>query len=155
MVVLDSLLRTLLVIPKLICAKISSRLSLPVRPETHLVWRQIHSLAITTLFSAILRNFYYDIIFSGYFSFKSHLSNKKRTPFDHAIDPSNHVTNRSSGCSPLLNRDYQSLLKMRRTWGKILLRKNIAPSFEEVKEEIMQSVGYSGVRERGMFWLQI
>jgi hypothetical protein len=34
-------------------------------------------------------------------------------------------------CFPLLNHDYQSLFKIRSTWGKVLLRENISLSFED------------------------
>ena len=37
----------------------------------------------------------------------------------------------ASAVSPLLNHDYQSLLKFRSTWENVLLRENIAPSFED------------------------
>jgi len=39
----------------------------------------------------------------------------------------------ASAVPPLLNRDYRSLFKFRSTWGKVLLRKNIATSFEDAQ----------------------
>jgi hypothetical protein len=61
--------------------------------------------------------------------------------FDHVVDLFNHVTTRRFGCSPLLNRDYQSFFKIRSIWGKVLLRENIAPSFEDTQR------GNDAVRE--------
>jgi hypothetical protein len=55
------------------------------------------------------------------------------TVFDYAIDLFKYGTNRHFGCSPLLNRDYLSLFKIRSTWGKVILRKNITPSFEDAQ----------------------
>ena len=53
--------------------------------------------------------------------------------FDYVIDLFKHGTDYCFGSSPLLNRDYQSLFRIRSTWGKILLKKNIALSFEDAQ----------------------
>jgi hypothetical protein len=87
------------------------------------------------------------LLFFSYFSIRIQFVVRKYRSRGHAVDPPVDGVKSLWECSPLLYHDYQPVFEFRAHGTKVLLRKNMTPSFEdsEHKETSLPSL----FRQRG------
>src|SRR6516162_3017298 len=69
-------------------------------------------------------------LFYSHFSTRKLVCNENYCGVSHVVDRFVDAIDRRFTCSPQLNRDCGSLFKVRSASGKVLSRKNMAPSLE-------------------------
>jgi hypothetical protein len=88
-------------------------------------------------------------LFYNHFSSRKPVCNENYRGIGHAVDRFVDAIDRPLSCSPLLNRDCGSLFKVRSAGGKVLSKKNMAPSLEGHSDlRNMHSESFAG-REEG------
>jgi hypothetical protein len=87
-------------------------------------------------------------LFFSYFYIKIRFVVRKHRRCDHAIDRSVDGIESLFSCSPLLPYDYRPVSEFRGHGTKVLLRKNISPSFEDSEYKETCAPSLSGQRGR-------
>jgi hypothetical protein len=70
-------------------------------------------------------------LFSSHFSLGNQSASRNYRGVGHAVNRFISAIDCRFSCSPLLSYDYRSLFEVQSTRGKVLLRKNMALSFED------------------------